>query len=63
MAIFGKHILTKKRKQALDAFIAHAIKALEKLKKHARSDMERLLFAEMEKTLQGHRYFSIPAER
>ncbi len=60
MAIFGKRILTKKRKHALDTFRAHAIKALERLQKEARSDLERLLFERMQMNVEYMPIFFYP---
>lgn len=51
MAIFGKRILTKKRKQALDEFRKQAIKALERLSKDAKSELEKFLFEQMKKNV------------
>lgn len=61
MAVFGKRILTKKRKQALDAFRAQAINALEKLKKNAKSELERLLFERMQINIERMPIFFYPS--
>jgi hypothetical protein len=60
MPLFEKPVLGGKRRKALDSFMQHAAKALEELKKGAKSSISRELFELMELNLANTPIYFYP---